>query len=401
MKLQSDRATIEPDAQALANRRRSCETDIRILDEILTLKFDQIDGPGALHQLGEFQARRTSILAPDSEATTAKAAYESAKKQTEDLRSDFLAIERRLAVLGGDIARAERELGECLARQGNPLTQEESDLAKLRLGTPDTISETSLDRTEREVFKSIDHRIEKRTENLRNLEKRLVSLMEKARVLNEGAYADVGADLDSIPAYLEELKILVEESLPEKEKRFLEYLNRSSDQGVTQLLAHIDQEVSEIEERITDLNHTLAKVDFRQNHYLQLHLKRLDDLAIRDLERARRHLRDAVLKEDEGRSHFRALQEIVKILREAGNNRHLVGSRALLDPRYRIEFQVVEVDRETGRASSGRSGSQSGSGGEKELMSSHILTASLSYALCPTGESRPLYGTIILDEAFS
>jgi len=73
----------------------------------------------------------------------------------------------------------------------------------------------------------------------------------------------------------------------------------------------------------------------------------------------------------------------------------------LLDPRYRLQFFVVEADRQTGNQSPPRTGSQSGSGGEKELMASHILTASLSYALCPAGSSRPLYGTVILDEAFS
>jgi uncharacterized protein YPO0396 len=88
-------------------------------------------------------------------------------------------------------------------------------------------------------------------------------------------------------------------------------------------------------------------------------------------------------------------------LREAGENRRLQGSRALLDPRFRLQFFVVEVDRLTGDRSPPRTGSQSGSGGEKELMASHILTASLSYALCPYGATRPLYATVILDEAFS
>ena len=59
------------------------------------------------------------------------------------------------------------------------------------------------------------------------------------------------------------METLVREALPEKQKRFLDYLNNSSDQGVTQLLAQIDQEVSNIEDRISDLNVTLAKVDFR------------------------------------------------------------------------------------------------------------------------------------------
>ena len=46
-------------------------------------------------------------------------------------------------------------------------------------------------------------------------------------------------------------------------------------------------------------------------------------------------------------------------------------------------------------------GSQGGSGGEKEIIASYVLTASLSYALCPDGASRPVFGTIVLDEAFS
>ena len=48
-----------------------------------------------------------------------------------------------------------------------------------------------------------------------------------------------------------------------------------------------------------------------------------------------------------------------------------------------------------------RTGSQGGSGGEKEIIASYILTASLSYALCPDGATQPLFGTIVLDEAFS
>ncbi len=38
---------------------------------------------------------------------------------------------------------------------------------------------------------------------------------------------------------------------------------------------------------------------------------------------------------------------------------------------------------------------------EKEIFASYILTASLSYALCPTNRKQPLFGTVILDEAFS
>ena len=60
-----------------------------------------------------------------------------------------------------------------------------------------------------------------------------------------------------------------------------------------------------------------------------------------------------------------------------------------------------EVDKESGASSGKITGSQTGSGGEKEQMASYILTASLSYALSPKGASRPKYATVVLDEAFS
>jgi uncharacterized protein YPO0396 len=194
---------------------------------------------------------------------------------------------------------------------------------------------------------------------------------------------------------------LNDEALPEKRNRFLEYLNRSSDQGVTQLLAGINEEVDAIEQRIRELNQTLVKVDFRLGRYLQLQPQRIKDERLRTLDNAVRKVRTAALKDDSGESHYKALQEMVGILREAGDKRQLQGSKALLDPRFRLQFFVVEVDRQTADRSPPRTGSQSGSGGEKELMASHILTASLSYALCPPEANRPLYGTVVLDEAFS
>ena len=78
---------------------------------------------------------------------------------------------------------------------------------------------------------------------------------------------DVDAEIDDIPHYLNRLRVLTEEALPEKRTRFLEYLNRSSDQGVTQLLAGIAEEVDAIEQRIRELNQTLVKVDFRSGRY--------------------------------------------------------------------------------------------------------------------------------------
>jgi uncharacterized protein YPO0396 len=147
--------------------------------------------------------------------------------------------------------------------------------------------------------------------------------MEKAASVDTGALVDVGSDIEDVPHYLERLRVLNEEALPEKRSRFLDYLNRSSDHGVTQLLAGINEEADAIELRIKELNQTLLKVDFRVDRYLQLQHQRIADERLRAVDTAVRKVRSAALKDDGGESQFKALQDMVRILREAGENRRL------------------------------------------------------------------------------
>lgn len=60
---------------------------------------------------------------------------------------------------------------------------------------------------------------------------------------------------------------------------------------------------------------------------------------------------------DEGESHYKALRELVGHPARCWENRRLIASRALLDPRYRLQFFVIEVDRQTGSQSPPRTGS--------------------------------------------
>lgn len=371
------------------------------LDALLELEFSTIDRPTAEAELEQSRQRLAALQAPDSDAAKARAAYEAEREAWESLQKDMREIESKLAVLDDNRKRVESEIRKAELRIGGGLSDEETQLAEKELKISDEVDPKDLSDAERDTRESVDKRLHEQLERVADCEKRLVRFMDAARGVDTGALTDTGSDIEDIPHYLERLRVLNEEALPEKRQRFLEYLNRSSDQGVTQLLAGIDEEVDAIEQRIKELNQTLVKVDFRSGRYLQLEPQRINDERLRSLQTAMRKVRSAALKDDEGESHYKALRELVAILREAGDNRRQLGSRALLDPRYRLQFFVVEVDRQTGNQSPRRTGSQSGSGGEKELMASHILTASLSYALCPAEASRPLYGTVVLDEAFS
>lgn len=387
-------------AKAAENNIRQ---QIQLLEQLLELQFETIDLPGAESTLSQLDNRLKRLTAPDSSAARAKRDFEQVQQQLKTVNEEIDRTREKRGEMEGQRKNAEKNRDRAFSLIGAGLTDEQLILATDNL--PD-LTQDQLEQLE-PIKDKENHRLQADISTLLNkrseLEKQLVRMMELAQKVDNGPLAEAGTDIQDIPAYLERLDVLTQEALPEKLNRFQAYLNQSSDQGVTQLLRGIDDEVTIIEERINDLNRTLQRVNFQPGRYLQLRPQREQHESLRTLQTAQRHLRSAALKseQDQGESHFRALANVVQILRDASDNRRTVGARALLDPRYRLQFRVEVLDRNSHTVIEKRKGSQGGSGGEKEIIASYILTASLSYALCPDGETRPLFGTIVLDEAFS
>lgn len=406
--LTAEQAEVGQEADALQQQIDKVRKSLKATQDQITLykllteiEFNTIDLPSAQREQTALQSRLEALTAPDSDVERARQEFETVNQTLEQNRNKLSKQEAAQAVLEEKRTQAAQRREELLERIGDGLTDEQQGLAAKHFKAPTPDNYDRLDTLERERRELLEKAISKLRKQISGYELNLTQLMEKARTIDTGALAQTGSDIRDIPEYLERLRVLEQEALPQKLERFISYLNQSSDQGVTQLLAHIQNQVAIIEERIADLNATLRRVDFQPSRYLRLEPRRVTHESLKTLERAQRQLRADALKDDQGESHFKALQNMVALLRDAADNKRTVGARALLDPRYRLQFEVSVLDRETGAVIETRTGSQGGSGGEKEIIASYILTASLSYALCPDGATQPLFGTIVLDEAFS
>ncbi|EHP37747.1 ATP synthase, Delta/Epsilon chain, long alpha-helix domain [Cupriavidus basilensis OR16] len=377
-----------------------------LLERLLGLQFQDIDLPAAEGDLADLQRRLIDLTDPESDTARAQQRWQDAKtllrqrsEAWQKARMVQVTLQKDLEVAIAQRERAYRRSGEGLKAGQLALAHQHFDLSGVQ-------QVDALEDHETEAEGRLRGHLQKLANELVRCERDLIRAMGHAKGEDTGTLSDVGTELEDVPQYLARLKILNEEALPEKLQRFqlqrfLNYLNQSSDQGVTQLLGSIENEVAIIEERIEDLNNTMRRVDFQPGRYLRLDPRRVVHESLKTLQQAQRALRSAALQDDQGESHFRALAHVVTLLREASERRTTVGARALLDPRYRLQFAVSVIERGTGAVVETRTGSQGGSGGEKEIIASYILTASLSYALCPDGGSKPLFGTIVLDEAFS
>lgn len=376
-----------------------------LAEQIIRIEFEQIDQVSKEADLKQVQDKLARLTAPDSDLSQAKVRLEQSKQRIIELEQANKEALVQLTQLQSEHRVSEKHKHQAwlLAEEG--LKKSVQALANEHFKKlSKQLAEQPLDdlnRIEREQNVLLQNKLKQLEEALANLNRSLVRAMEKAKQEDRGELAEVGSELVDVPDYLKRLEQLINEALPAKQARFKEYLNRSSDDGVIQLLQTVEGEVDRIRDRLNDVNHTLARVDFQSGRYLQLTASDVIHESLRSFNRSIKHLRNARFNEDQGESQYQALQDIIGQLRNAYEGRHRLASKALLDPRFRLEFKVTVLDRDTHQVLETRTGSQGGSGGEKEIIASYVLTASLSYALCPDGSSYPLFSSIVLDEAFS
>jgi uncharacterized protein YPO0396 len=383
------------------DRLRKLSRQLSALAHMEDRDFDDIDLPSAKVKLESLREELAALTQPDCDLAMVKVALDEAEKQLQVQATELhQSIEQcgKITSLFDQAGTATRKAYRG-AEQGMNNTQRELAARHLPLVTLDDLDDIL--ELERRHAREWRQRLDATNDKLSHLTLELAKRMSDALKADTGALLDVGRELVDVPSYLERLRVLTEEALPDKLKRFLDYLNRSSDDGVTQLLSYIDHEVALIEERLDDLNSTMRRVDFEPGRYLRLVATKVVHDNLLTLQKAQRTLNSARFADDAGESQYKALQALIALLKDACERHRTQSARALLDPRFRLSFAVSVIDREHGTVIETRTGSQGGSGGEKEIIASYVLTASLSYALCPDGSSRPLFGTIVLDEAFS
>lgn len=399
--------SLEAHKTQILNTQRRTQEQRQLWTALQALQHDELDTAAAEKQWQHKKQQLEALLHPDSDTAQAQQRWEAAQAQTRAAEAQWRELQTAQTQDETLHTTAQKKHGIYLARSAGAAVTEAglaadfaAQLARTGHRLP-ALDGDNLETQERDASTTVQAKVTEASKKLGTLHTDIVRQMGKAKAEDRGALADHAQEVDALPHYLQRLQALEEEALPHKRQRFQEYLNNTSQQGVDTLLNGIAAQVTDIEERIAQLNDTLQRVDFQPGRYLQLEPRAVVHQSLQELNRAQAQLRTESLRDDGGQSHYRALRAIVEILQTHASNRRSRAAQALLDARYRLQFAVLVLDRASGQMLERRTGSQGGSGGEKEIIASYVLTASLSYALCPSGASRPVFGTIVLDEAFS
>jgi Uncharacterized protein conserved in bacteria len=271
-----DYQALEAKKTQTLNAQRQAQEKRQLWAALQALRREDLDTAAADAQLQHKTQQLQALLHPGSDTAQAQKRWDAAQEQTraaeaqwrdlqtaqtqdETLRttaqkkhSAYHARSAGAAVIDTDFAT---DFAARLASAGHRLPPLDGD---------------NLETQEREAGTTVQAKVTEASKKLGTLHTDIVRQMGKAKAEDRGALADHAQEVDALPHYLQRLQALEEEALPHKRQRFQEYLNNTSQQGVDTLLNGIAAQVTDIEERIAQLNDTLQRVDFQPGRYLQL-----------------------------------------------------------------------------------------------------------------------------------
>lgn len=220
--------------------------------------------------------------------------------------------------------------------------------------------------------------------------------------------AEAGAlqpNLESAPDFFARLSRLEVDGLPEYENRFLTLLRQQSRNRLAELASHISLARREITNRLSDVNESLAPVDYNPGSYLQL---KTFDLHLPDPTAFRQRLTQLLADQhgqttgdlDVAESQFLQLRSLVTDLKSDDPEKRRWRD-TVLDVRRHVEFVAEELERGSNAQLEVYSGSSGKSGGQRQKLTATCLAAALRYQLGGSDGGVSQFGTVLLDEAFS
>jgi uncharacterized protein YPO0396 len=409
--------------EALKHEAKTLDEQLGVLDKAAAEARTRLDEVGKRgrqwERLGEF--RWAEIDAP----------YWQTK--TEQLQNDI----RQLEQAGGDLAKAKARWDEAKQAQQQLQTQKDQQIAKVAEIGKDR--RNAVDRQEQAIRAAapgldgalraeLDKKIAALTDALldeagklemqqrERLDKqhkaagarkgqavsKAVGVMSRFRSKWEAITVEWGADLASLPDYVNHLAQLDKDGLPVLVDEFQKRLNKHTTQSLAAIRQRIDSEREEIGERIDTINKVLARTEFKAGSFLRLGIQNDQYEHVQHFNRLLRQVMEQ-LTGDDHEARFALLQQVIEILDKActSASAYTFESLRLLDPRHQLSFYAEEIRLEDGAILDVLKSSSGKSGGEKESFAGTIVAASLAYVLTPDGYDRPVYSTVFLDEAFS
>ncbi len=241
-----------------------------------------------------------------------------------------------------------------------------------------------------------------RARSLQSLTETLVKAMSKYLQEFPEDASELSASVASLDSFVARADQLRREDLPRHEKKFKERLNDQVSAEIAFLNTELNLETKRIVDKITQLNHALATVEYNRGTRMRLQPRPVQDREIDEFRRALRECLDESLDTSPEASEARFVR-IQSLVERLADRERTTWRNKVIDVRNWFDFAAQEVDPHTGAIHSSYDGSSGQSGGEKAKLAFTILVAALAYQfdVDPHGDTPGRFHFVVVDEMFS
>ncbi len=392
---------LEKEARAARERHDNCQARVRLWEKLAEVRWDEIDLPRWQEQVARAQTVLDNLTHAASDLEMALEAWDDAKARLKEIQSRKEDAQKAAGAIDSRLKQSRSKLQQASRAAAPGLTDEVREALANRIGRVDGADLDRVAAMEEPFRRGIEGELEQLHNRYQTAQNRAIGTLSSFRTGWVEVAGEWGAQVDSLPDYLEHLERLENEGLPALVEQFRERLTKCAMQSLAGIRSSMDSEREEINDRIDTINQVLRRTEFRQGSHLRLRTKKEIYPHVDEFNRRLTRVLGNADEEDEVR--FQQLKVIIEILEKASNpaTAGTLESQRLLDPRYQLSFYAEELDSSSAEVLDVLHSSSGKSGGEKESFAGTIVAASLAYVLTPDGCNHPVYSTVFLDEAFS
>lgn len=330
------------------------------------------------------------------------------EKATEKLRT----LMERIGSNKADIRTLDEQITDCRESLAEtPLTSDAGLLAELGNLTTAALESGTLTykntaKIESKVRDSLTRSIDGLSRRMSTAEGLTIRFMTDFRNKYPAETTDLDASLEAAGEFNKILTQLVENDLPRFAERFKESLTQNTIHEIVAFNAFLDARKQDIVSRISEINESLARIEYNTGRHIQLEPQPTGDPEVREFGTDLRACSEGSIGAQEQYSEQKFLQVEALVERFRGRegltNLDERWTAKVTDVRNWFTFSASEKWTETGEEHEHFTDSGGKSGGQKEKLAYTILAAALAFQFgiaAGPGNQRS-FRFVVIDEAF-
>ncbi|AVV79834.1 ATP-binding protein [Leptospira santarosai] len=377
-------------------------------DLLLFLRFEQfsqIDDESLKGPLQDTERQIRELELRSEEYGKLKEQYELAKARLTDVQGrqretakEFNVLEDRLFTLRKDMEDLQQRIRKVDRETSISLEPILNERLRETILTLESIAETERNFSDRLVVER-DQYLEKRDSIGEELNKGMDRYVKRFR--EEADREELSVSVSNAEGFAKLTERIRQDRLPEFQEKFRTMMSDKVAKQILDFKAELDDDVSEIKERIDELNDSLKDLDYSKGKsYIQIRYFDTKDREIVGDSGFKEMLRGSIPDlgdSSHNEEKFAKIRELLKKLKgEGGSDRW---SRLVTDPRNWLDFQAAEFLRDNNQILQVYDSSAGKSGGQTVKLAYTILASAIAYQF--KIRERNSFRFVVIDEMFN